>query len=63
MIHIYHAPYKTKHRYWPGLLLVLRFTCFLVFAFNVQEDPKTNLLAILIAVGNLFLWLWISGGV
>ena len=21
----YHAPYKAKHRYWPGLLLVLRF--------------------------------------
>ena len=42
---------------------MLRFTCFLVFAFNVQEDPKTNLLAILIVVGNLFLWLWISGGV
>ena len=60
---LYHAPYKAKHRYWPGLLLVLRFTCFLVFAFNVQEDPKTNLLAILIGVGNLFLWLWISGGV
>ena len=59
----YHAPYKAKHCYWPGLLLVLRFTCFLVFAFNVQEDPKTNLLAILIVVGNLFLWLWISGGV
>ena len=33
------------------------------FAFNFQEDPKTNLLAILIEVGNLFLWLWISSGV
>ena len=59
----YHAPYKTKHRYWPGLLLVLRFTLLLVLAFNIQEDPKTNLLAILIEVGNLFLWLWISGGI
>ena len=60
---LYHAPYKAKHRHWPGLLLVLCFTCFLVFAFNVQEDPKTNLLATLIVVGNLFLCLWISGGV
>ena len=59
----YHAPYKAKHRYWPGLLLVFRFILFLVFAFNFQEDPKTNLLAILIETGNLFLWLWISGGV
>ena len=59
----YHAPYKAKHRYWPELLLVLRVTLLLVFAFNFQEDPKTNLLAILIEVGNLFLWLWISSGV
>ena len=59
----YHAPYKAKQRYWPGLLLVLRFTLLLVFAFNFQEDPNTNLLAILIEVGNLFLWLWVSGGV
>ena len=59
----YHAPYKAKHRYWPGLLLVLRFVLLLVFAFNFQEDPKTSLLAILIGAGNLFLWLWIIGGV
>ena len=26
----YHAPYKAKHRYWPGLLLVLRFSLLLV---------------------------------
>ena len=58
----YHAPYKAKHRYWPGLLLVLRFV-LLVSAFNIQEDPKTNLLAILIGAGNLLLWLWISGGI
>ena len=60
---LYHAPYKAKHRYWPGLLLVLRFSLLLVSAFNFQEDPKTSLLAILIGGGNLFLWLWISGGV
>ena len=45
----YHAPYKAKHRYWPGLLLVLRFILFLVFAFNPQHDPSVNLLAILVA--------------
>ena len=59
----YHAPYKAKHRYWPGLLLVLRFCLLLVSAFNFQEDPKTTLLAIPIGAGNIFLWLWISGGV
>ena len=59
----YYAPYKAKHRYWPGLLLVLRFVLLLVIAFNFQEDPKTNLLATLIEIANLFLWLWITGGV
>ena len=56
----YHAPYKPKHRYWPGLLLVLRFVLTLVFAFN---DPSTNLLAIVVGAGILQLWAWVSGGV
>ena len=59
----YHAPYKAKHRYWPGLLLVLRFVLFLVFAFNIQQDPSVNLLAILVGTGMLHLWAWVSGGV
>ena len=56
----YHAPYKPKHRYWPGLLLVLRFVLTLVFAFN---DPSINLLAIVVGAGILQLWAWVSGGV
>ena len=63
LIDSYHAPYKAKHRYWPGLLLVLRFVLLLVFAFNYQEDPCINLLAILVGAGLLLLWAWIGGGV
>ena len=59
----YHAPYKAKHRYWPGLLLVLRFILLLVFAFNPQHDPSVNLLAIQVGVGILQMWAWMSGGV
>ena len=59
----YHAPYKAKHRYWPGLLLVLRFVLLLVFAFNSEEDPSINLLAILVANGFVVAWAWVSGGV
>ena len=59
----YHAPYKAKHRYWPGLLLVLRFVLLLVFAINPQQDPSINLLAILVGTGILHLWAWVSGGV
>ena len=59
----YHAPYKAKHRYWPGLLLVLRFVLHLVFALNPQQDPKINLLAILVGAGILVAWAWVSGSV
>ena len=58
-----HAPYKAKHRYWPGLLFVLRFVLLLVFAFNHQQNPTINLLAILVGTGILHLWAWVSGGV
>ena len=59
----YHAPYKAKHRYWPGLLLTVRFFLLLVFALNLQQDPSINLLAILVGTGLLHLWAWVSGGV
>ena len=59
----YHAPYKAKHRYWPGLLLVLRFALLSVFALNPQQDPGINLLAILVGTGLLHFWAWSSGGV
>ena len=59
----YHAPYKAKHRYWPGLLLVLRFVLLLVFAFNHQQDMSINLLTILVGTGILQIWTLVSGGV
>ena len=42
----YHAPYTDKHRYWTGLMLLVRCTLFLLFACNALEDPSVNLLAI-----------------
>ena len=42
----YHAPYTDKHRYWPGLMLLVRCALFLLFAFNVLGDPSINLLAV-----------------
>ena len=59
----YHAPYKAKHRYWPGLLLVLRFVLLLVFALNPQQDPSVNLLVIVLGTALLVVWAWISRGV
>ena len=59
----YHAPYKPKHRYWPGLLLVLRFAHLLVLTLNSRQDPSVNLLAIQVGTAMLQLWAWISHGV
>ena len=42
----YHAPYTNNHRYWTGLMLLLRFVLFLISAVNVLGDPSGNLLAI-----------------
>ena len=42
----YHAPYNDKHRYWTGLMLLVRCALFLLFAFNALGDPSINLLTI-----------------
>ena len=42
----YHAPYTDKHRYWTGLMLLVRCILFLLFAFNALGGPSVNLLAI-----------------
>ena len=42
----YHAPYSEKHRYWTGLMLLVRSILLLIFAFNVFGDPNINVLCI-----------------
>ena len=54
----YLGPYKHKHGYWTGLLLVIRVVLVAVFAFNVLGNPAINLfvvrlVAALIALLNL----------
>ena len=46
----YTGPYKDRHCYWTGLLLLLRISVFLIISSNVSGDPAINLLAILIVV-------------
>ena len=63
----YHAPYKDRHRYWIGLLLLVRFVLFLVSAIvdiGSPQDPHVNLLVIIISSVVLQIWVWnASGGV
>ena len=59
----YHAPYKPNHRYWTGLLLLLRCALFLVVAFNVSGDHSINLLVISSATIGIFVGFALLGKV
>ena len=56
---VYHGPFKNKHRYWCGLLLVTRFFLFLVFAFNVNGDTSINTFAIALCLIGLLAMLFL----
>ena len=57
----YHAPYKPKHRYWIGLLLLVRCVLFLVFAFNISGDSSINLLVISLTASAITVGYALSG--
>ena len=59
----YTGPYKIKHRYWTGLLLLIRVCLFLVFSLNTFGDPVINLLTVIACMFTLFAYLSIIGGV
>ena len=46
----YTGPYKSKFRYWTGLLLLIRVVLYTVYAMNIDGDPSINLLATTIAI-------------
>ena len=50
LIDAFTGPYKDRHRYWTGLLLLVRVALFIVFSSNVSGDPAVNLLAIIVTV-------------
>ena len=57
----YHAQYEEKHQYWTGLLLLVRCTLFLVFAFNISGNDSVNLLVISPTAFGIFIWFALSG--
>ena len=57
----YHAPYKPKHQYWTGLLLLVRCALFLVFAFNISGNDSVNLLVICSATFGIIVGFALSG--
>ena len=59
----YTGPYKDKHLYWTGLLLLVRIALFTVFSTNTSGDPAINLLAITVTIVCLFAYLALFAGV
>ena len=50
----YTGPYKHKHRYWTGLLLLARILFILIFSLNISNNPAINLLAIAVISSTIF---------
>ena len=50
----YHAPYNDKHRYWSGLLLLVRVVLYITVAVTVSSNPQIPLLMTVVLVGGLF---------
>ena len=46
----YHAPYADNHRYWTGLLLLVRVFLYIISAINISGDPRVSLVAIITVV-------------
>jgi hypothetical protein len=53
-IETYHTPYTPKHRYWTGLLLIVRIVLYLVSSANISNDPTVALTAISFTVCCIF---------
>ena len=49
-VETHHTPYTPKHRYWTGLLLIIRIVLNLVATINVSNDPTVSLTAIIFTV-------------
>ena len=49
----YAAPYKGKHRYWTGLLLLARAGLFVVYSANTTHNPTVDLLTNVIVLSAL----------
>ena len=54
-IETYHAPYVSKHRYWTGMLLLVRAILYLVAATNVSNDPQVTLSSVIFTMGCILL--------
>ena len=63
LFNAYTRPYKKRHYYWTGLLLLVRVCLYLVFSLNTLGTPMINLLAITVTMFCILAYFSIIGGV
>lgn len=56
----YTGPYKNSHRYWTGLLLLIRIILLFSFSVNRNNNPTTNLFMIMLFSMFLLVWLYFT---
>ena len=59
----YTGPYKDRHRYWIGLLLLVRIVLFLIFSMNIRGSASINLLAIIVTLFSLLVYVALAGSI
>ena len=57
----YTGPYRDNHRYWTGLLLIVRIVLLTSFSLNQSNKPTINLFIIIVVVSTLLIWLQFTG--
>lgn len=55
-IDTYHGPYMAKHRYWIGMLLLVRVLIYLIAAFSASSEQPITLLCTVITICCLLLF-------
>ena len=59
----YTGPYRANHRYWTGLLLLVRIVLLIIFSLNRNDNPTISYLCILLFTFILLTWFYFSGGI
>ena len=49
-VETHHTPYSPKHRYWTGLLLIVRIILYIVATVNVSNNPTISLTAVIFTI-------------
>ena len=57
LLDAYTGPYRLSHRYWTGLLLIVRVLLLISFSLNRNNNPATNLFIIMVFSTFLLIWL------